>query len=1094
MPPPNSILSVVQEEERLHALRRYDILDTDPEPAFDRIATLAAHLFDAPIALINFIDRDRQWFKATVGLDKEESGLGVSICAHTIEAQSRMVVEDLTADPRFADNPYVTDIGLEFYAGAPLITPDGHPLGTLCVLDFHPRTPSDAMGERLSDLASMVIDELELRRENAQRKKTEAALRRSQQKYKSLFEGAGDAILVHALDGQITDANPQAASLFGWDPSAPDDLHLSDLYPPDRLDVYRQMMTRLQTGADYEIITELTNADGERFWGQLSATPVRVDQETLVRCRIWDVTAQRRAERLQKTQSALFQRMAEGESLHAVLDHVARFAEQELPDMFVSILGLDGNRLQHQVAPSLPEAFVQEIDGTEIGTHVGSCGTAALKNRVIVTEDIQTDERWRDFRPSAERAGLRSCWSHPIRDTEGHVLGTFALYAHEPHRPSSGERTLVERLAFIASVAFEREQAQAELRRSRTLLEQTERTAQVGGWEYDVGEDTLLWTTETYRIHGLSPNEEVDVSEALSFYHPEDRSLIQSHVERLLEEGGKYDLELRIQTADGEMRWVRTLGKALSEAGTTTRLIGAIQDITDRKEKEQALREERDRFATLFQNLPTPVVHGISRDDEFIVWAVNEAFESVFGYDAEAVTGNDLHALIVPDDQKAQAADLGKQALDQRSVQAEVQRRTTSGLRDFEVRLTSREQGNGGSETYAIYTDITRRKERQRQLRLLEAAIEHSRLPVLITEAEPLDEPGPQLVYVNPAFTEITGYDTEEVMGQSPRLLQGPETSREVLDRIRAALEADEPIREVVRNYRKDGEPFWNDLFIAPVRDDSGTVTHYVSIQDDVTDRIHDREELKKAKDAAEEADRIKSALLSNMNHEFRTPLTSIISFSEVIRDKPELADDFANRILGGGRRLLHTLNTVMDYAELEGDHVSSTPTLFNLGDVATSALETFRNHAERKGLALEVREPDGPVTAELDRHFVERILTHLVSNAVKFTEAGSVTITLRSDDDHVTLHVKDTGIGMDPDLVPRLFDEFAQASSGYDRTHEGNGLGLTIVRRIVERMDGSIDVDTAPGEGTCVTIRLPTNKYNASASPEALPDRREDH
>jgi signal transduction histidine kinase len=114
-------------------------------------------------------------------------------------------------------------------------------------------------------------------------------------------------------------------------------------------------------------------------------------------------------------------------------------------------------------------------------------------------------------------------------------------------------------------------------------------------------------------------------------------------------------------------------------------------------------------------------------------------------------------------------------------------------------------------------------------------------------------------------------------------------------------------------------------------------------------------------------------------------------------------------------------------------------------------------------------------VTAELDRHFVERVLTHLVSNAVKFTEAGSVVVTLRAETNRVKLQVNDTGIGMDPDVIPRLFDEFAQASSGYNRTHEGNGLGLTIVRRLVDRMNGALDVDSAPEEGTCVTVRLPT-------------------
>jgi GAF domain-containing protein len=154
--------------ERLAALHRYDILDTPTDERFDRVTRLAARLFEAPIALITLVDEDRQWFKSCLGLDRRETEREISFCTYNVQAESVMVVEDAREDPRFADNPLVTGApGIRFYAGAPLVTPDGHILGSLCVIDTTPRSAGTVDLAALRDLAQMVMSELELRRANA---------------------------------------------------------------------------------------------------------------------------------------------------------------------------------------------------------------------------------------------------------------------------------------------------------------------------------------------------------------------------------------------------------------------------------------------------------------------------------------------------------------------------------------------------------------------------------------------------------------------------------------------------------------------------------------------------------------------------------------------------------------------------------------------------------------------------------------------------------------------------------------------------------------------------------------------------------------
>jgi GAF domain-containing protein len=153
------------EKKRLKVLWQYEVLDTVPEEMFDDLTELAARICEAPMALISLVDEDRQWFKSKVGLTVDETSRDVSFCAHAIRQEGLFIVPDATQDPRFAHNPLVTaDPKIRFYAGAPLITPDGHALGTLCVIDIVPRELSPEQGRALSILARHVMTQLELRR------------------------------------------------------------------------------------------------------------------------------------------------------------------------------------------------------------------------------------------------------------------------------------------------------------------------------------------------------------------------------------------------------------------------------------------------------------------------------------------------------------------------------------------------------------------------------------------------------------------------------------------------------------------------------------------------------------------------------------------------------------------------------------------------------------------------------------------------------------------------------------------------------------------------------------------------------------------
>ena len=416
-------------------------------------------------------------------------------------------------------------------------------------------------------------------------------------------------------------------------------------------------------------------------------------------------------------------------------------------------------------------------------------------------------------------------------------------------------------------------------------------------------------------------------------------------------------------------------------------------------------------------------------------------------------------------------------------------RRQDGELRWVEISVARIEDGDGAGGLVGVLRDISQQKAAQDQLARLSQVVRSSDNMVIITDARG------QFEWANPAFLELTGYALDELMGKTPgELLQGTDTDPATVRRMSEAVRQRRTLRVEVLNYTKDRTPYWAEIKIMPIFSADGQELEcFISVQSNTTERkqwehellmqkasleqrVQQRTaELAEAKDLAEAATQAKSAFLATMSHEIRTPINAIVGFSHLCLQTELSARqrDYVSKTARAATSLIRLVSDILDFSKMDAGSLAFETLPFSPAEVTNQVESLLGEHARTKGLAFRVeRSPDLPERLMGDAMRLEQVLVNLVSNAIKFTARGAVTVSItvsamHEHDCELAFEVHDTGIGLSQAQVARLFTPFSQADSSTTREYGGTGLGLAIAKRLVERMAGRIWVESTPGMGS---------------------------
>jgi PAS domain S-box-containing protein len=636
------------------------------------------------------------------------------------------------------------------------------------------------------------------------------------------------------------------------------------------------------------------------------------------------------------------------------------------------------------------------------------------------------------------------------------------------HRVSERTAELTESNAALQCEVAERRRTEDQLRtteaRFRSLVESTSTIVWNTPPSGEVAGELPSWSAFTGR-----PAELLQGRGWLESVHPDDREATVEAWTRATKEGTVYQIEHRVRDAQGVYHDMSVRGvPILDENGAIQEWVGAHTDITARRRAENDLR---DREARLRAVVDTAVDSIITINAQGLIDSFNPAAESLFQFQAEEVLGRNV-SMLMPSPYREEHDRYIDRYLSTGVTKVIGIGREVLGLRKdgstFPLEIAVSQMNVQGEVMFTgILRNITERKKSDEQLRKLWRAVEQSLVSVIITDRDGLIE------YVNPKFTEVTGYSFEEVRGQNPRFLKSGQTDAEVYETLWRTITNGGEWRGEFRNRKKNGELVWQSASISPVIDDRQVITHFVAVEEEITAAKQAQQLLEsRARELARSNDELEQFAYV-ASHDLQEPLRMVASYLELLAERYEgqldaKADKYIRYAVDGAARMKTLIDNLLEFSRLTSRGKPLEPV--DLDAVLELAVKNLSKAIERTGAVV----THGTLPAVMgDSTQLVQLLQNLIGNAIKFCEGRAPKVHLEAQrrGGEWIVTVQDNGIGISPQYYERIFQIFQRLGSR--EKYAGTGMGLAICKKVVERHNGKIWVESRTGEGSTFSFTL---------------------
>ncbi len=496
-----------------------------------------------------------------------------------------------------------------------------------------------------------------------------------------------------------------------------------------------------------------------------------------------------------------------------------------------------------------------------------------------------------------------------------------------------------------------------------------------------------------------------------------------------------------------------------------------MQENSHKNEHENSLSKDKDiicRYEKLLDHLPDLI---ININKKLILTQVNRTDVKIFNFTSSDIINKRITA-IFPATYHNELKEKIKKVFEQQTTENVI----FSQLKDntpftFELRIIPFIE----NEVIGVIRDVSEAKENRIRNKILSNAVENSPVSIVITDANGTIE------YINPVFTQVTGYSFEEATGKNPRILKSGYQDADFYKEMWETISSGKPWKGEFYNRKKNGELYWELTSISSVKNENGEIIRYISMREDITKRKETVEQLVKAKQQAEESDKLKSAFLSNMSHEIRTPMNSIIGFTELLKT-PGLATKKRKRFLdiieSNSKMLLNLLNDIISVSKMQSGEIIVKTEKAKVYVILTELYSVYNdmrttNDKNEIDFDIEVAEEDKEIVIHSDPYKIRQIIRNLLDNAFKFTKKGSIKFGYHINNDLI-FFVKDTGIGIPVEYHNKIFESFWQVESSTQRSYGGTGLGLSIAKNLTTMLGGEIWLESTPGKGSIFYFSIP--------------------